>query len=214
MGLRERLLPVLTVGVLAASLPAVVLVLLGDVTVSLTARCTSTRLGSARSQPRRPRAASRGGRAAVGHADGAGRNCFRGDGEPARAARLLHARRVVRQQRRRRDHRRRNPDGRRGDPRALDLPSAELPADMRALLCSRAFCLAVLGLGASALASPSLLPAVPAPNSERPGNARCRPHGVRAVDPAGVSYVPAHAARARPRRGRRARVARNCLVPA
>ena len=130
IGLRERLLPVVTLGVLAALLPAAVLVLLRDVDrephrrgALLLGRVQRVRRCRGRARP------DRGRRAPLRHADGAGRDRVCRDGEPARPARPLHARRVVRQQRCRRDHRRRDPAGRRGAPHALDPSVAACPAE-------------------------------------------------------------------------------------
>ena len=167
IGLRERLLPVVTVGLLAASLPAVVLVLVGDIKVSLTGEVHFYSVGFSAFAA----AAAAFGLTLVGARRSDTRTVLVGTAFAVMASLLaLHGFST--------------PGVWFGNNGVVAITGgATLPAggviltlsilplprvlqSMRALLVLQAVLLvAVLGLGFSALVWPELLPAVPAPNS-------------------------------------------------
>ena len=171
-------------GVAAAAAPAVVHLAVGFHRVSFTGRRTSTRSASAPSPPCRSGRLDRHRRAAGRHADDGRRNRVRRHGGPARAPRLLDARRVVRQQRRGRDHRWRDPARRRDRARVLGAAAAARLAERACRSCSsKPRCSPiVLALGVSALIWPSLLPRCRHRWARRAGTARRRDACVRARD--------------------------------
>ena len=167
IGLRERLLPVVTMGVLAALLPAAVLVLFRDVTVSLTGQVHFYSVGFSACAA----AAAALGLTVVGARRSDTRTVLVGTAFAVMASLLaLHGLST--------------PGVWFGDNGVVAITGgATLPAgavlltlsilplprvlqSIRSLLILEGVLLAVvIGLGISALAWPSLLPAVPAPNS-------------------------------------------------
>ena len=202
-GLREQLLPVAVLGAVAAAAPAVGAGPRRRPPGQLHGR-DARLLGRLQRARRRLRSGrpddSR--RPARGYENGARRHGVRRDGRAARAARLRDARRLVRPQRRRRDHGRRDAAGRRRHPRALGLPAAARPPQ-RATAARPAGRPARRRRRARRLGARLAEPPAAGACAQQPGRARaarCRSRRLRADRAARPAHVPAHAARARPRR--------------
>ncbi len=167
IGLRERLLPMLTAGVLAAALPAVALVLFGDVHVSLTGQVHFYAVGVSALAA----AAAAAGLTIVGARRSDTRTVLVGTAFAVMASLLaLHGFSTPGVWF--------GPNGVVAITGGATLPAgaviltlaifplARVLQSIRSLLVLQAVLLiVVIGLGVSALARPSLLPAVPAPNS-------------------------------------------------